>query len=73
MGVNNLKVPFNTPLNEIDTWRQTYSCRATNLDIYFNNYLQDVCVFVSSDEVCKKQLREWEKQYAKLKGGIIRE
>lgn len=73
MRTNNLNVPFNAPLNEIDTEHQTYGCRATNPDICSNNCLQDVCAFASADGVCKKPSKAWKKQYSKLKGGKISE
>lgn len=63
-----LKVPFNAPLNELDTEEQTYGCRVNNPDICGSNGLQDVCAFCSADGICKKPLKAWKKQYAKLKG-----
>lgn len=73
MRTNNLKVPFNAPLNKIDTEQQTYGCRANNPEICSNICLQDVCAFASADGVCKKPSRAWKKQYLKLKGGKISE
>lgn len=35
--MKDLKVPFNAPLNELDTEKQTYGCRANNPDICANN------------------------------------
>lgn len=69
MSANNLKIPFNAPLNEIDTEIQTYGCRANNSEICANNSIVNVCAFTSEDCICKKPSRAWKKQYHKLVGG----
>ena len=68
MNIKDLKVPFNAPLNEIDTERQTYGCRANNPDICANNPITDICAFTSEDCICRKPSRAWQKQYHKLSG-----
>lgn len=69
MSANNLKIPFNAPLNEMDTEIQTYGCRANNSEICANNSIVNVCAFTSEDCICKKTSRAWKKQYHKLVGG----
>ena len=68
MSANNLKIPFNAPLNEIDTEIQTYGCRANNSEICANNSIVNVCAFTSEDCICKKPSSAWKRQYKKLKG-----
>ena len=63
-----LRISFNTPLNEVDTELQTYVYRQNNLDICGNNGLAGVCAFVNKDGICRKPSRAWKKQYQKLKG-----
>ncbi|MDE7326064.1 MAG: hypothetical protein K2N63_07305 [Lachnospiraceae bacterium] len=68
MSETKLRVPFNAPLNELDTRSQTYSCRQSNPDICGSNGLAGVCAFASKDGICRKPSRAWKKQYQKLKG-----
>ena len=63
---NNLRVPFQAPLNPEDTETQTMGCRANNPDICAYNLIADVCAFASTDGICKKPSRAWKKQYQKL-------
>ena len=66
--MQNLKVPFNAPLNEFDTETQTFGCRQNNPEICGNNGLPGVCAFVWEDKICKKPSRSWKKKYNELKG-----
>ena len=68
MTTKNLKVPFNAPLNELDTEVQTYGCRANNPDICANNSIINICAFTSDDCICRKPSNAWKKQYFKLNG-----
>lgn len=68
MNEKELRVAFNSPLNELDTETQTYGCRANNPDICANNSLPEVCAFTSNDCICKKPSRAWKKKYLELKG-----
>lgn len=61
-----LHIKFDAPLNELDTEKQTYGCRANNPDICSNNSIPDICAFASNDFVCRKPSRAWKKQYNKL-------
>jgi hypothetical protein len=62
-----LIIPFNAPLNELDSIIQTYGCRQKNPDICGNNSLPCVCAFVTDDCICRKPSRAWKRQYEKLK------
>lgn len=73
MSMKDLKVPFNAPLNELDTEKQTYGCRANNPDICANNLITNICAFTSEDCICRKPSRAWKKQYHKLSGGRTNE
>ena len=64
--MNNLKFPFNAPLNPQDRADRTYGCRANNPNVCGNNGLQGVCAFVNDDCICRKPSRAWKKQFAKL-------
>ena len=66
MDRNQLRIPFDYPLNKDDSPIQTYGYRANNPDICANNSLPDIYAFTSDDKVCKKPSRAWEKQFAKL-------
>lgn len=62
-----LKIPFNAPLNKLDTEMQTYGCRQNNPDICKNNGLQGICAFVCDDKICRKPSRLWKQKYRELK------
>lgn len=63
-----VKVPFNAPLNELDTETQTFGCRQKNPNICGNNCMPDVCAFVREDNLCMKPSKAWKKKYKELKG-----
>ena len=65
---DNLRIPFNAPLNSVDSATQTYGCRQNNPDICGNNGLPGICAYASEDHICRKPSRAWKKQYDKLKG-----
>lgn len=73
MNEKELKVPFNAPLNVLDTETQTYGCRANNADICANNSIANICAFASKDGICRKPSRAWKRQYQKLSGGQTNE
>ena len=62
-----LEIPFNAPVNKLDTEVQTYGCRANNPNICAYNSMEGVCAFVTNDNICRKPSRAWKKQYLKLK------
>lgn len=67
MENKNLRFKLNSPLNKLDTEKQTYGCRHTNPDICNNCMLPDICAFTSKDCICKKPSASWKKYYKKLK------
>lgn len=67
MNEKELRVPYNAPLNEIDSETQTFGCRANNPDICGYNQMSGVCAFSSTDHICKKPSRAWKKKYNELK------
>lgn len=62
---NDLKIPFDAPLHELDSETQTYGCRQKNPD--GNNSLPGVCAFITDDCICQKPSRAWKRQYTVLK------
>lgn len=65
--MSGFKIPFNAPLNEMDTESQTYGCRQNNPNICGNNGIPGVCAFVCVDNICRKPSRSWKKKYKELK------
>ncbi|SFL39103.1 hypothetical protein SAMN05216390_12412 [Lachnospiraceae bacterium KH1T2] len=66
MNEKELKIPFNNPLNSLDTESQTYGCRQNNPNICGNNGIPGICAFASDDNICRKPSRAWKKQFQKL-------
>ena len=67
MKEKELTIPFNTPLNPLDSETQTYGCRQINPNICGNNGIPGTGTFVTNDCICRKLSRAWKKQYQKLK------
>ena len=65
---NKMVVPFNAPLNDLDTEAQTFGCRQNNPDICSSNSIPGICAFTSDDGICRKPSRAWKKKYHELKG-----
>jgi len=53
-------------LNPQDSPRQTYGCRHQNPNNCQNNSMENVCAFVTADNICLKPPTRWAKQYKKL-------
>ena len=68
MNTKELRVPFNAPLNTVDTETQTLGCRQNNPDICGSNGISGICAFASVDKICRKPSRSWKKRYRELKG-----
>ena len=63
-----LHIPYDAPLNELDTETQTAGCRAVHPDRCANNRMPNVCAFASADGICRKPPRRtWVKKYNELK------
>lgn len=56
-------IPFDAPLNKEDSYNKTYGCRQLNPEICKNCYIENVCAFVSKDNICKRPSLKWKKQY----------
>lgn len=63
MSEKELRFSLKAPLNDGDTESQTYGCRATNPDICKNCYIEGICAFTSSDQICKAPSFKWKKYY----------
>ena len=64
-------IPFNAPLNPLDTENQTFGCRQNNPEICGKNNLLEICAFCRSDHVCKMPSRAWKKQFLKLSCRLV--
>ena len=53
-------------LNPQDSPCQTYGCRHRTPNNCVNNSMEDVCAFVTADNICLKPPTRWAKQYEKL-------
>jgi len=65
--MKNLQIPYDAPLNDLDTETETFGCRQNNPEICGNHSLNGICAFTSNDYLCKKPSRSWKKQYTILK------
>ena len=61
-----LVIKFSAPLNSQDSLCQTHGCRHRNPNNCGNNSLENVCAFVTADNICLKPPTGWAKQYEKL-------
>ena len=61
-----LVIESNAPLNSQDSPCQTYGCRHRNPHNCANNSMENVCAFVTADNICLKPPTRWAKQYEKL-------
>ena len=64
-----LCIPIRSPLNKMDTEKQTFGCRLANPDICGYCYIEGVCAFASKDSICKHPSAKWKKIYLELKEG----
>jgi len=64
--MNQVIIDPTAPLNSQDSPHQTYGCRCRNPDNCTKNSMEDVCAFVTVDNICKKPPTGWAKQYEKL-------
>jgi len=54
------------PLKPQDSPHQTYGCRHQNPDNCSSNSMENVCAFVTADNICLKPPTRWARQYEKL-------
>lgn len=70
MSKIDLRFSLKAPLNDGDAENQTFGCRANNPDICKNCYVDGVCAFSSTDNICKAPSTKWKKYYYQLKGEV---
>ena len=61
-----LVIEPSAPLNSQDSPCQTYGCRHRNPNNCASNSMENVCAFVTADNICLKPPTGWAKQYEKL-------
>ena len=61
-----LVIEPSAPLNSQDSPRQTYGCRHRNPNNCASNSMENVCAFVTADNICLKPPTGWARQYEKL-------
>ena len=54
------------PLNSQDSLSQTYGCRCRTYQNCASNSMENVCAFVTADNICLKPPNRWASQYEKL-------
>ena len=64
--MRDLQIPYDAPLNDLDTEKQTYGCRQNNPEICGNNSIIGICAFTTDDCICRKPSRAWKRQYIML-------
>jgi len=64
--MNQLIIDPTAPLNSQDSPHQTYGCRYQIPENCINNSMEDVCAFVTADNICLKPPTGWARQYEKL-------
>lgn len=55
----------NSKLNKLDTKDKTFGCRHSNPNICGASFIENICAFSSSDNICKKPPISWKKNYTK--------
>jgi hypothetical protein len=63
---SSLIIDKNSKLLQGDNIKQTYGCRHSNANHCRNINLDNICAFVREDNICKKPLNGWKKQYEYL-------
>ena len=61
-----LVIEFDAPLNSQDSLCQTFGCRRQNPEICSSNSMENICAFVTTDNICKKPPTGWARQYENL-------
>jgi len=54
------------PLNSQDSPHQTYGCRCRTYQNCASNSMENVCAFVTAENICLKPPTSWTRQYEKL-------
>ena len=61
-----LAIEPSSSLNSQDSPCQTYGCRHRTPNNCVNNSMEDVCAFVTADNICLKPPLGWARQYENL-------
>jgi len=61
-----LVIQSNAPLNSKDSRIQTYGCRHQSPQNCARNSMENICAFVTADNICLKPPTGWAKQYKNL-------
>jgi len=61
-----LRIEPRASLNSQDSPCQTYGCRHRTPHYCSNNSMENVCAFVTADNICLKPPTGWARQYEKL-------
>ena len=61
-----LQIEIGASLNPQDSPRQTYGCRHRNPNNCASNSMENVCAFVTANNICLKPPTRWARQYEKL-------
>ena len=64
--MNQLIIEPSTPLNSQDSPCQTYGCRHRTPHNCAKNSMENICAFVTADNICLKPPTGWARQYEKL-------
>jgi len=64
--MNQLIIGPTAPLNPQDSPCQTYGCRYRIPNNCARNSMENVCAFVTADNICLKPPTGWARQYEKL-------
>ena len=65
-----LCIPMRSALNKQDSETQTFGCRQNNPSICGFCFMDGVCAFVTSDNICHHPSARWKKVYKELKDKI---
>ena len=61
-----LLIKTNSPLNSQDSPHQTYGCRHNDPNSCSKHSMENVCAFVTADNICLKPPNGWAIKYEKL-------
>ena len=61
-----LVIQPSAPLNSKDSPSQTYGCRHQNPENCVKNSMENICAFVTANNICLKPPTGWAKQYKTL-------
>ena len=66
LSFSHLVIEPSAPLHSQDSSCQTYGCRYRNPNNCASNSMENVCAFVTANNICLKPPTRWARQYEKL-------